>query len=149
VTKYVESEEQRAKRRIRDRIRAAKKRAAMTPEQRKATYAANAEYQRRRRKQMSLEDRRKLRRELWLRYHGESYRKRAADYQREKRRSDERYAIATSAFFKERLLFSHVTLPLWGYDPHAQSMWAWAWNWLKQDPEFSHFASCLTKHPAV
>jgi hypothetical protein len=62
---------------------------------------------------------------------------------------DERYAIATSAFFKERLLFSHVTLPLWGYDPHAQSMWAWAWNWLKQDPEFSHFASCLTKHPAV
>ena len=94
MTKYVESEEQRAKRRIRDRIRAAKKRAAMTPEQKKAAYAANSEYQRRRWEEMSLEDRRKLRRELWLKYHGESYRKRAADYQREKRRSDERYAIA-------------------------------------------------------
>lgn len=94
MTKYVESEEQRAKRRIRDRIRAAKKRAAMTPDQKKAAYAVNAEYQRRRWMEMSLEDRRKARRELWLKYHGESYRKRAADYQREKRRSDERYAIA-------------------------------------------------------
>jgi hypothetical protein len=94
MRKYVESEPQREKRRLRDRLRAAKKRAAMTPEQRKQAYAANGEYQRRRWMELSLDERRRLRREMWLKYHGDSYRKRAAKYQREKRRHDKRFAIA-------------------------------------------------------
>lgn len=94
MTAYIESEEQRAKRRIRDRIRAAKKRAAMTQEQRKAVYAARAEYQRSRRLAMSPEERFLARRQMWLKYHGESYRKRAAEYMRTKRRTDPSFAIA-------------------------------------------------------
>lgn len=94
MTAYVENEEQRAKRRIRDRVRAAKKRAARTPEQRKAAYAANAEYQKRRRLAMSPQERLLARRAMWLKYHGESYRKRAAEYMRTKRRTDPRFAIA-------------------------------------------------------
>jgi hypothetical protein len=58
---------------------------------------------------------------------------------------DERYAIATSAFAKERHLFSHFRSIFWGHDPYVQSIWQWAWSWLKQDPEFSHFASCLSR----
>jgi hypothetical protein len=60
---------------------------------------------------------------------------------------DERYAIATSAFVKEGPPSSHFSQLFWGHDPHDQSVWQWAWDWLKKDPEFSHFANSLTKHP--
>jgi hypothetical protein len=62
---------------------------------------------------------------------------------------DERYAIATSAFVQEGPLSSHFSSLFFGLDPYAQSVWQWAWNWLKQDPEFSHFASCLSRHTDV
>jgi hypothetical protein len=62
---------------------------------------------------------------------------------------DERYAIATSAFVQEGPPSSHFSSLFFGHDPYAQSVWQWAWNWLKQDPEFSHFASCLSRHTDV
>ncbi len=61
---------------------------------------------------------------------------------------DERYAISTSAFVKEGPVSSHFSSIFFGHDPYAQFVWQWAWKWLKQDPEFSHFASCLRRHTA-
>ncbi len=60
---------------------------------------------------------------------------------------DERYATATSAFVKESQFERNIRLMFFGHDLYAESAWELAWNCLKQDPEFSHFASCLTKHP--
>jgi hypothetical protein len=94
VTKYVENAEQKERRRIRDKVRAAKNRAARTPDQRRAAIAANSAYQKKRRMEMTPDERLRLRREVWIKYHGESYRKRAAEYMRMKRRTDERFAIA-------------------------------------------------------
>jgi hypothetical protein len=62
---------------------------------------------------------------------------------------DERYAIATSAFVKESQFERNIRLMFFDHDPYVQSVWQEAWNCLKQNPEFSHFASCLSKHPAV
>jgi hypothetical protein len=89
-----ETPEQKERRRERQRKRAARKRAEMTPEQKRARYQENAAYQRRRREAMTLEERRTIRRQHWLKYHGESYRKKAAEYQRRKRAEDESYSIA-------------------------------------------------------
>lgn len=94
MTKYVENADQKQRRRSRDRIRAAKKRAAMTPDQKRAVMAENASYQKKRRMAMTPDERLLLRREMWVKYHGESYRKKAAEYMRMKRRTDERFSIA-------------------------------------------------------
>lgn len=89
-----ETPEQKEKRRARDRARAAKKRLAMTPEEKAVASAVNVMYQRRRRAAMAIEERRQLRRELWKKYHCDAYRRTAAAYMRRKRATDESFAIA-------------------------------------------------------
>jgi hypothetical protein len=66
----------------------------MTPEQKAAAYAANAEYQKRRRMLLSPEERREMRRQMWKKYHGDNYRLTAASYMRRKRISDPGFALA-------------------------------------------------------
>lgn len=66
----------------------------MSPEKKAAIYAANVEYQRKRLAAMPAEERRRLRREMWSKYHGDNYRKTAAAYMRKKRASDVSFAMA-------------------------------------------------------
>lgn len=66
----------------------------MTPDERAAAYAANAEYQKRRRLLLSPEQRREMRRQMWSKYHGDNYRTTAAAYMRRKRASDISFALA-------------------------------------------------------
>jgi hypothetical protein len=66
----------------------------MTPDQKRVVIAANSAYQKKRRMEMTADERLHLRREMWVKYHGERYRKKAAEYMRMKRRTDERFAIA-------------------------------------------------------
>lgn len=91
---YCETPEQKAKRRERDRNRAAKKRANYTPEEKKMAQAEHSAYQKRRRMEMTIEERRALRRKLYRKYHDDRYRAKAAAYMRSKRASDFNFAMA-------------------------------------------------------
>ena len=89
-----ESPVQKAKRRERDRKRAALKRASMTPLEKIAHAEAMSAYQKRRRQAMTLEERRAARRLLYKKYHDDRYRAKSAEYMRTKRRTDINFAIA-------------------------------------------------------
>jgi hypothetical protein len=89
-----ESPVQKAKRRERDRKRAALKRASMTPSEKIAHAEAMSAYQKRRRQAMTLEERRAARRLLYKKYHDDRYRAKSAEYMRTKRRTDINFAIA-------------------------------------------------------
>lgn len=89
-----ESPAQKAKRRERDRRRAAMKRASMTPAEKAARAEAMSAYQKRRRQAMTLDERRAARRRVYEKYHDDRYRAKSAEYMRTKRRTDVNFAIA-------------------------------------------------------
>jgi hypothetical protein len=85
---------QKAKRRERDRKRAAMKRASRTPSEKAAHAEAMSAYQKRRRQAMTVDERRAARRRLYEKYHDDRYRAKSAEYMRTKRRTDVNFAIA-------------------------------------------------------
>jgi hypothetical protein len=89
-----ESPAQKAKRRERDRRRAAMKRASMMPAEKAAHAEAMSAYQKRRRQAMTLDERRAARRRIYEKYHDDRYRAKSAEYMRTKRRTDVNFSIA-------------------------------------------------------
>jgi hypothetical protein len=59
--------------------------------------------------------------------------------------TDERYVIATSAFFKERPFYLHKEVIYWDPDRYVKVAWQNAWSAIKHDPVFSHFRPCLSR----
>lgn len=89
-----ETLEQKARRRERDRLRMARLRQQMTEEERRTLYARNSEYQKQRRAAQSPDERRARRRAIYERYKSDKYRKTAADYMRRRRRESPAAAMA-------------------------------------------------------
>lgn len=60
--------------------------------------------------------------------------------------ADERYAIATTAFFREHPFILHGGTIYWDSDASIQSRWRQAWESIKRDDDFRHFSKCLSRH---
>ena len=89
-----ETPEQKARRRERDRKRQALKRAAMSPEEKRAYAAQMSEYAKKRRRKMSVEERRAQRKATYEKYKSDAYRAVSASYMRRRRRENVAAAIA-------------------------------------------------------
>jgi hypothetical protein len=63
---------------------------------------------------------------------------------------DDRYAIATSAFFNKPQIYLYREYVYWAApDNYTKPLWRKAWRDIKESPEFSHFSECLVSSKTI